>query len=179
MRAQQNQPRFWLFLSFIIGAVPLMCLLLWSNPWSAEPLSVPITVKKGAYTSPPFRTAPGNDYQVEMYFLPGSRAPLDLDWKLIRTDGAVIASGVYKESSTHGNDAILGHYRPTGLSKQRIVLNIRQNDDDPGFDTTLHIGLPERSLDAGFAFPLVMAWGILFAGGGLIGLIVQQVRSHR
>jgi hypothetical protein len=161
-----------LALVVLVGLTPLLWLLWWSRPQTVEPFSVPVTVKSGSYISPPFVTAvPAKDeqYQVELYFLPVPRTPLNLEWKVVNNGGAVLAHGEYRERHALGNDAILGFFRPTVRSTQRVMLNV---ENEGSLDTTLHVGIPERSLDAAFGFPFAIGWAlvVLVVGIGVIGL---------
>ena len=168
-----------LALVVVVGVAPLLWLFWWSNPRTVEPLSVPVTVKRGLYISPPFAPAtPAKDerYQIELYFLPVTRAPLNLEWKVISDRGVVLAHGEYRERGAAGNDAILGYYRPTLRSPQRVILNVH---DEKSFDTTLHVGLPERSLDAAYGFPFCILWAVVVIGVGIIGFVTVWVYDRQ
>lgn len=158
----------------IVGLGPLSYLLWWGSLGTVEPLSVPISLDAGQFTSPYYTPAPDESYQVEIYFLPFNRTPLDLDWKIVDDGGEVIASGDYTDQVTGGNDAILGHYVPGRRSRQRIVVTIHQGDNVPNTDPRLHIGLPERGLAVGYGFAFVVGWAILVAFVGVIRVFVAS-----
>src|SRR5580658_11072364 len=84
-------------LLILIGITPLAYLWWFGTAHNLAPLSAPISLKRGEYTSPSFKTDLDEDYQVEIYFLPFHRTPLDLDWKIVDENGALIQSGVYTE----------------------------------------------------------------------------------
>ena len=65
---------------------------------------------------------------------------------------------------------ILGRYKSAFQFNQRIILHIHQTNDEPNFDTTLHIDLPERSLDVSYGLPLAVGWALLVIGAGVIGV---------
>jgi hypothetical protein len=168
----------------LIGIAPLAYLLWFGTANNFEPLSAPISLKHGGYTSPFFKTDLDEDYQVEIYFLPYHRTPLDLDWKIVNENGALIQSGVYTEDQhIGGNDAILTRkYRPTRGSAQRIILNIQQDvqaKDGEGqlqsTDTRLHIGVPERGLDQAYGSAAAIVWAAGVAGPGTIILFFLLV----
>jgi hypothetical protein len=168
----------------LIGITPLAYLLWFGTAHNFEPLSAPISLKHGEYTSPFFKTDLDEDYQVEIYFLPYHRTPLDLDWKIVDENGALIQSGVYTEDHhIGGNDAILTRkYRPTRGSAHRIILNIQQDvqaKDGEGqlqpTDTRLHIGVPERGLDQAYGSAAAIVWAAGVAGPGTIILIFLLV----
>jgi hypothetical protein len=74
----------------LAGIAPLAYLIWWGHAHNLEPLSVPISLKRGGFTSPFFTTVLDDDYQIEIYFLPHPRTPLDPDWKILNETGAVI-----------------------------------------------------------------------------------------
>lgn len=166
------------------NAYPLAYLLWFGTAHNFEPLSAPISLKHGEYTSPFFKTDLDEDYQVEIYFLHYNRTPLDLDWKIVDENGALIQSGVYTEDQhIGGNDAILTRkYRPTRGSAHRIILNIQQDvqaKDGEGqlqpTDTRLHIGVPERGLDQAYGSAAAIVWAAGVAGPGTIILFFLLV----
>ena len=69
-------------LLIFIGVTPIAYLLWFGTAHNFEPLSAPLSLKRGEYTSALFKTDLDEDYQVEIYFLPYHRSPLDLDWKI-------------------------------------------------------------------------------------------------
>lgn len=172
-------------LLILIGITPLAYLWWFGTAHNFEPLSTPISLKHGEYTSPFFKADLDEDYQVEIYFLPYHRTPLNLDWKIVDENGVLIQSGVYTEDHhIGGNDAILTRkYRPTRGSAQRIILNIHQDvqaKDSEGqlqpTDTRLHIGVPERGLEQAYGSAAAIAWAAVVAGTGTIILFFLLVR---
>jgi hypothetical protein len=152
----------------LVGVAPLTYLLWWGHPHKLEPLSVPLSLKRGEYTSPFFSTDLDDDYQIEIYFLPYPRTPLNLDWKILDETGALIQSGTYREDQKgDGNDAILeSHYRPKRGSRQRIMVSVDKDVQAPDSDTRLHVGLPERSLEIAYGSGAAIEWAAIFAGAG-------------
>jgi hypothetical protein len=160
----------------LVGVAPLAYLLWWGKTHNLEPLSVPISLRRGDYTSPFFTTDLDDDYQIEIYFLPYHRTPLDLEWKIVDETGALIQSGGYSEDQMGGNDAILErHYRPKRGSRQRIMVSIRQDVQAPESDTRLHIGLPERGLEQAYGSAAATIWAAIVAGAGAIMLLVLLI----
>ncbi len=97
--------RIFICLALILvlaGIAPLAYLIWWGHAHNLEPLSVPVALKRGEFTSPFFTTDLDDDYQIEIYFLPYPRTPLNLDWKILNETGAVIRSGSYRDEG--GND---------------------------------------------------------------------------
>jgi hypothetical protein len=160
----------------LVGVAPLAYLLWWGKTHNLEPLSVPISLRRGDYTSPFLTTDLDDDYQIEIYFLPYHRTPLDLEWKIVDETGALIQSGGYSEDQMGGNDAILErHYRPKRGSRQRIMVSIRQDVQAPESDTRLHIGLPERGLEQAYGSAAATIWAAIVAGAGAIMLLVLLI----
>jgi hypothetical protein len=96
-------------LLILLGVAPIAYLLWFGTAHNFEPLSAPLSLKRGEYTSPLFRTDLDEDYQVDIYSLPNNRSPLDLDWKIVDESGVLIQSGVYTEDQHYGgNDATRG-----------------------------------------------------------------------
>jgi hypothetical protein len=165
----------WLLI--LIGITPLAYLLWFGTAHNFEPLSAPISLNRGDYTSAFFKTDLDEDYQVEIYSIPHHRTPLDLDWKIVDESGALIQSGVYTEDQhIGGNDAILTRrYRPKRGSPNRVILNIHQDvqakDSERQLqptDTRLHIGVPERGLEQAYGSVAAIVWAAGVAGLGTI-----------
>jgi hypothetical protein len=173
----------------ISGVAPLAYLSWFGSAHNFTPLSVPISLKHGEYISPFFTTDLDEGYQVEIYFLPYPRTPLDLDWKIVDAAGAVIQSGKYKEDQhlvdhqLGGNDAILEReFRPIRGSRQRVIVSIHQDVVTPdaekrlrSTDTRLYVGLPERGLEQAFGLGLYSVWAAVVAGAGAIMLLVLLI----
>jgi len=174
-------------LLILIGIAPLVYLWWFGTAHNFEPLSAPISLKHGEYTSPSFKTDLDEDYQVEIYFLPSPRTPLDLDWKIVDENGALVQSGVYTEdlhiADRGGNDVILTRkYRPGRGSAQKIILNIHQDvqakdgaRQSQPTDIRLHIGLPERGLEQPYGYAVATVWAAGVGGLGAIILFILLV----
>src|ERR1700679_2819653 len=96
----------------LLGVGPL-AFAIWEVNQS-QPLSQPLTLKRGEYASPYFRTYLGGDYQVQLGWLrfPDAQAMVDLDWKIVDDSGAVIQHGTYSDRLRGANNLNLGEYRP-------------------------------------------------------------------
>lgn len=162
---------------FLVGLAPLAYISWWGNVHNLEPLSVPLSLKRGEFKSPFFTTDLDDDYQVEIYFLPDPRTPLDLDWKIVNESGAVITGGDYSEDKQMGgNDAILErNYRPKRGVRQKIMVNIHRDVQARDSDTRLHIGLPERVLEQAYGSAAAIRWAAIVAGAGAIVLLILAI----
>ena len=168
----------------LAGVTPFAYLLWFGTAHNFEPLSAPLSLNRGEYTSALFKTDLDEDYQVDIYSLPYNRSPLDLDWKIVDERGALIQSGVYTEDQHYGgNDAILTRrYRPKRGSANRIILNVHQDVQAKSgegqlqpTDVRLHIGVPERTLEQASGSVAAIAWAAVVGGLGAIILIFLLV----
>ena len=177
----------------VLGVAPLAYFLWFGSAHNFTPLSVPISLKRGEFISPFFTTDLDEGYQVEIYFLPIPRTPLDLDWKIVDESGAVVQSGKYSEDQflvlgNHpwgGNDVILERqFRPKRGSRQRVIVDIHEDVVAPdaekslqSTDTRLYVGLPERGLEQAWGLGLYSVWAAVVAGIGAIMLLVLLIPS--
>ena len=162
-----------------VGLVPLAYSYWLVTGDKLEPLSMPLPLERGEYTSPFFTTSLDDDYQIQIYFLPDRRTPLDLDWKIVDAHGVVIESGSYQDQQIGGNTVILGDYRPKRGLRQRAIVNVHQRTDASGYDVRLHIGLPDRALGNEYGFVLAYLWAAVVGGAGAIGLVVALIGRKR
>jgi hypothetical protein len=174
-------------LLILVGVTPIAYLLWFGTAHNFEPLSAPLSLKRGEYRSALFKTDLDEDYQVEIYSLPYNRIPLDLDWKIVDESGALIQSGVYTEGQHPGaSDAILTRkYRPKRGSANRIILNVHQDIQAKSgerqlqpTDVRLHIGVPERGLEQAYGSVAAIVWAAIVGGLGaviLVFLLVMRV----
>jgi hypothetical protein len=165
-------------LCVVVGLAPLLYLLWWASPHRVEPLSVRIPLERGQFFSPRFTTDANDDYQIDIYFLPFDRPPLHLAWKIVDDHGKLLASGAYDEQQAGGNNAILGHYRGVSGVGQTILVTVHQDESLASGDQRLHIGLPERSLAAGYVFIVAVSWAVLVAIVCIVSLLILTFRRH-
>lgn len=163
-----------------LGLAPLAYLFWLGSGHRLEPLSMALPLERGEYTSPFFTTSLDDDYQIDIYFVPFDRTPLELDWKIVDAYGAVIESGSYGDQPTGGNTVHLGHYRPKRGLRQRAIVKIHRGAKTaPGSDVRLHIGLPERSLEVAYGFVPAGLWAAVVGGAGAIGLVAVLIGRKR
>jgi hypothetical protein len=161
----------------LAGVAPLVYLSWWGAVHKLEALSVPLPLQRGKYTSPVFTTDLDDEYQIEVYFLPWNRTPLDLDWKIVDDRGAVLESGTYRDQQVGGNTVVLGHYRPQRRSPQRVIVNMHSDAVQAASpDLKLHIGLPERGLEQAYGLAAAIGWALLIAGSGAIMLLILLIQ---
>jgi hypothetical protein len=163
-------------LLILVGITPLAYVFWWGTAHNFEPLSVPLSLKSGEYTSPVFTTDLNETYQIQIYFLPQHRIPLDLDWKVVDDHDAVIRSGVFREENTGGNSLNIGEYRPKRGAHQKIIVNIHHDVDAAGPDLKLHIGVPDETLGMAYGVAAALGWAAIVGGAGVIVLLVLLIR---
>jgi hypothetical protein len=160
----------------LLGVAPL-AFAIWEVTQS-QPLSEPLTLKRGEYGSPYFRTYLGGDYQVQLGWLrfPDAQAMVDLDWKIVDDSGTVIQHGTYSDRLRGANNLNLGEYRPKFGLRQRIITTVHQDVQGDSANATLQIGQPEISLDMSYGFFLFLGWAGVVGGPGVVMLCILLVR---
>ena len=164
-------------LLILVGLGPLI-FALWQG-FNAEPLSVRVSLKRGEYNSPYFRTYLKGEDQVQLTWWgvnPDPEAYLDLNWKIVDDRGTVLRQGTHRDRLRGANDVILGYYRPGFGQRQKIVLTIHRDIEDPSANAQLDIGQPEIGLDLSYAFPLFLGWAGIVGGSGVILLCILLIR---
>ncbi len=166
----------WLLL--VVGVTPGAYILLrLGAPHHQKPLSVPVSLKRGEFTSPYFTPGSSGDYQVELNWdgIPARQTDVELDWKIEADNGSVIQHGAYSGIMRGANNAKLGQYRPTAGQRQRIALEIHQDVEGTSANAKLEAGPPEAALDVSNALPFAAHWEAYVAGPGAILLLVLLI----
>ncbi len=160
----------------VLGLAPTMRFWWWGITHDPSPVSMPVPLTRGEYSSPLFNTDQDEDYRisVEWNAPDASWKALDLDWRIVDDSGALLQQGSYNYR-LRGNTASLGHYHSTRKLRQRVIL--RNLQDARGLDLAhpkLEISVPERSLDAAYGaiYPVMLA--ILVAVPGALILLHQR-----
>jgi hypothetical protein len=163
-------------LLILVGVGPL-AYAYWEGT-HAQPLSVPLSLKRGESISPYFRTYLGNDYQIQLEWASNTdpQTELDLDWKIVDDSGAVIQQGVCSERLRGANNVNLGEYRPKFGLRQRIITRVHQDVQGNSANARLTIGQPEVSLDISYGIFLILGWAGVVGGPGVIMLCVLLIR---
>lgn len=168
----------------LLGLAPLVRLCWWDVTHNPCPVSMPVPLKRGEYSSPFFKTERNDDYRIDIKWdAPGPEwKALDLDWRIVDDSGALLQQGNYNYR-LRGNTAALGQYHSMRRLRQRVI--IRNLQDAQGLDLAhpiLEISLPERSLEMAYGaiFPLKLAF--MVAGPGMLILlllfIARAIRSN-
>lgn len=160
----------------LVGVGPL-AYVLWEGA-HAQPLSVPLSLKRGDYTSPYFRTYLSGAYQIQLEWarFPDPQTVVDLDWKIVDDSGAVIQQGAYSDRLRGANNVNLGEYRLSFGRRQRILTKVNQDVQGASANARLEIGQPEVSLDISYGILLILGWTAIVGGFGVIMLLVLLIR---
>jgi predicted small integral membrane protein len=158
---------------------PWAYLFWWENTHNPEPLSVPLSLTRGEYTSPYFITDLDGAYQIDLDWNRSSHEQnqLDLDWKIVDDSGAVVQQGAYSGLIGYpATEVRLGEYSPRRGLRQRIILRIHEGVSELGAKSRLNIGQPEVGLDLAEGYiPLAIEWTGVIAGSGVIMLLVLLI----
>ena len=168
----------------LLGLAPLALLCWWGVTHKPRPVSVPVPLKRGEYSSPFFKTERNEDYRIDIKWdAPGTEwKALDLGWRIVDDSGALLQQGSYNYQ-LRGNTAALGKYHSTRRLRQKVI--IKNLKDTQGLDLArpkLEISLPERSLEMAYAaiYPIKLAF--MVAGPGILILlfvfIARAIRSN-
>jgi hypothetical protein len=166
-------------LLILVGVMPL-AYAAWEGA-HAQPLSVALSIKRGEYKSPYFRTYLGGNYQIQLGWarLPNPQTELDLDWEVVDDSGAVIQQGAYRERLRGANEVNLGEYRPKFGLRQRIITRVHQDVQGDSGNARLEIGQPEVSLDISYGIILILGWAVILGGTGAVMLFILMIRKRQ
>jgi hypothetical protein len=183
MRAAKLTQLAWIVGSVLVlvGVGPLLYLLWFGSTHNFEPLSMPLPLKQGQYTSAEFKTDLDDTYQIDLETLGtfDSRMVLNLHWQIVDDRGAVIAQGDYHQPSG-GNGSHIGFYKPKRGTRQRLILTLPE--DAKWMDaaqTRVTVGTPEETLDMAYGYAAFLGWAVVVAGPGVILLLIALFRQLR
>jgi len=142
-----------------------------------KPLSVPVSLKQGVFTSPYFTANSSGNYQVELNWgdFPARQTDIELDWKIEADNGSVIQQGAYSGILRGSNTVTLGQFQPSSSQRQRIVLNVHQDVEGTSANTSLEVGQPDTTQSLSYAIPFAAWWAAFVAAPGAILLFVLLI----
>jgi hypothetical protein len=114
----------WLLV--VAGVAPGAYLLVrLGNAHNQKLLSVPVSLKQGAFTSPNFTAGPDGDYLIGLRWdpIPARQTSVDLDWKIVADNGSVVEHGSFNNLLRGANAVTLGSYKPISGQREQIVLD--------------------------------------------------------
>jgi hypothetical protein len=184
----------------VVGAVLILAgvapalYLIWCGSHNFLPLSMPLTLARGQYTSPWFTPEVNDTWQIDLEWSHAvSGQPVDpddpnrlgarvqpvnlsIDWKIMSEPGSLIRQGTFASRIDGGNAVHLGSYKTKRGVRQRIILDV--HDDVQGQNAAhpmLQIEDPEPSLDFSYAFPEALGWAVIVGGCGVTALIMGKL----
>ena len=164
----------------IVGVVPLAYLLWYASVHKFQPLSMPLPFKQGHYTSPVFKTDLDGPYVIQMEFSDPSgqsrglnqEAILDLDWKVVDSNGATLQRGFQNTTVRWANGVNLGEYLPKRGDAQQLIIDITQDLAEPeGSRVTVEVNSRDDPEGRAFAYYYAARWALIAAVPGLILLV--------
>ncbi len=166
----------WLLL--VAGITPGAYILVrLGNAHNQKPLSVPVSLKQGVFTSPYFTTDSSGDYLIDLSWdlIPARQTSVDLDWKIVSDNGSVLEQGAFNDLLRGANIITLGEYVPNPGQREQIVLNVHADVQQGGAHAKLEIGPPDNSWRFSAAIPFAADWALFVAAPGALLLIVLMI----
>lgn len=170
-------------LLILLGLAPLVYLYSFGATHNFQPLSMPLPLSRGQYSSPTFKTDLNQEYQLDLGWdgaVPGPKT-VDLAWQIVYLNGAVAQQGTYRNSLL-GNNTHLAFYRPKpGLPQRLMLRNLQDAQGLASAHPILQIGVPEESLDMGYAAlaALIFAGFVSLPAAILLLALGIWRRTHR
>lgn len=165
-----------------IGVLPFICLLLWAKAHPSQAVSERVSLLRGEFVSPYFRPELDGNYQINLYWpkFPSRETQVDLDWRIVDSQGLLIDQGTYNSGLEGANIVQLGEYHPERGVRQRIILNVHRDVIGSDGEARLEIGIPEVGLDrAEGAYPLAVGWAAITAiPGALVLAVIWFLRKY-
>lgn len=168
----------WLLL--VAGIVPgAYVLVRLGNTDNQKPLSVPVSLKEGEFKSPYFTLDSGKDHLVSLTWdlTPARQTSVDLEWKLVADNGAILQQGHYLDLLRGANFIVLGTYKPTPGQREQVVLNVHADVDQGNAQAKLEVAPPDQTSMLSDLIPGAAAWAGLVALPGALLLIVIAIRG--
>lgn len=162
----------------VAGVTPGAYLLVrLGNSHDQKPLSVPVSLKQGVFTSPYFTAGSGSDYLVDLNWdmIPARQTLVDLDWKIVADNGSVVEQGTFNSALRGANTIRLGSYKPISGQREQIALDVHQDVDQGGAHAKLEIGPQDTSWELSDEIPFAVGWAAFVAGPGVILLIIWLI----
>jgi hypothetical protein len=162
----------WLLL--VVGIMPGAYILVrLGNTHSEKPLSVPVSLKQGEFTSPAFTAGSGGDYLVDLTWdlFPARQTSVDLDWKVVADNGSVVQQGSFNNMLRGANTIRLGSYKPNPGQHEQVILNVHADVNQGGAHAKLDVGPAESWVGLASDIPFAAGWAFVVAGPGILLLL--------
>jgi hypothetical protein len=166
----------WLLL--VAGIAPGAYILVQlGSTHSEKPLSVPVSLKQGEFTSPAFTAGGSRDYMIDLTWdlFPARQTSVDLDWKVVADNGSLVQQGTFNDILRGANTIRLGSYKPNPGQREQIVLNVHADVNQGGAHAKLDIGPAESLAELAYDLPFAAGWAFLVGGAGMLLLLSLAV----
>ena len=170
----------WLLV--VAGITPgVLILVSLGTGHNQKPLSVPVSLNKGQFTSPYFQASAGADYLIDLNWdmFPARQTSVDLDWKIQSDSGAVIEQGTISNILRGANILTIGSYKPASTQREQIVLNVHEDVDQGGAHAILTIGPEDTTTGMSSAIPGAAKLAAFLSIPGAILLIILVIVGAR
>ena len=170
-----------------VGVTPIALLLWFRRAHNFQPLSMPVPLKQGKYTSAIFRTDLDEPYMIQLEFSDSSHrsmglnpdAVLDLDWKIVDANGTMIQQGAQNTRLSWANSVNLAEYHPKRGAAQQLIFSLHRDIVEPqGSNVTLEINSTEDPEGMAIGYYMFLWWAIVVAGSGSILLAILLIRRR-
>lgn len=166
----------WLLV--IAGITPGAYILVrLGSSHNQKPLSVPVSLKQGGFTSPYFTANSSDEYQIDLTWdlIPARQTSVNLDWKIVADNGSVMEQGTFNNLLRGANTIRLGSYKPTSGQREQIVLDVHADVDQGGAHAKLEIGPPDTTWRLSEAIPFASGWAVVVTIPGVILLLLVAI----
>jgi hypothetical protein len=188
-------------LLILIGLAPISSLywFLYTHNWN--PMTMPLPLGVGIYSSPYFTTDFDKPYYlvvvsdrmvdgqsascmegtkvIDSHACAGVGRPLDLDWEIVNERGAVMKQGTYNDRIYSGEEAKLGEYLAKLGSHLQVRLSIHR--EIQGFQSA-HPKLefqpnPEYGLENAYGSAAFLFWACVVSIPGIL-ILLSLLATH-
>jgi len=187
-------------LLILVGITPISYLFWFGYAHNWNPMTMPLPLAMGTYSSPYFTTDLDKPYYlvvvsdrildgqsasciegakvIDSHACAGVGRLLDLDWEIVNEHGTVMQQGTYNDRIYSGEEVRLGEYLAKLGSHLGVRLRIHQ--DIRGFQSAYpkleFQPDPEYGLENSYGFAVFAFWACIVSGPGvliLLGLLVR------
>lgn len=156
----------------LLGVAPIAGLTGWSLLGNPNPVSMPVPVRPGTYSSPWFTTRINDLYELDLGTTPSRQNTVDLTWQIVDASGNILAAGKWQDKTSGTHSIMLARYRPKPGLRQRVIINIPHGVAGSEPIPTISLYCPEASLDFSYEAPVVTLWAIVLLG--LASLVIMS-----
>ena len=156
----------------VVGVAPLACWFGWSFYGNDSPVSMPVPLRQGTYSSPWFTTRIHDLYELDLGTIPWRQIPADINWKIIDSHGDSIAAGSWQDQTSGTTHIMLVRYYPKPGLRQRVIVNIPHDVTGSEAGLTVSLYCPEASLEGSYAIPIYGLWALVCLGIAVVLFLI-------